>query len=82
MEQIFNFHQFPKLKIGINLDKIPLKPTGIVMDIKKNVDAKKLKKYLNQKYSDLASFSYSSDNPLDLITFLTFNFRLRKLSYL
>ncbi|MBD5423451.1 MAG: HAD family phosphatase [Mycoplasma sp.] len=60
MERIFNFHQFPKLKIGINLDKIPLKPTGIVMDIKKNVDAKKLKKYLNQKYSDLASFSYWS----------------------
>ena len=60
MEKIFNFHKFPKLKIGINLDKIPLKPTGIVMDIKKDVDAKQLKKYLNQKYSDLASFSYWS----------------------
>ena len=29
-----------------------------LVNIKKDVDAKKLKKYLNQKYSDLASFSY------------------------
>lgn len=60
LEQIFNFSQFPKLKIGINLGKIPLKPTGIVLDIKKNVNAKELKEYLNKKYSDLASFSYWS----------------------
>lgn len=60
IEQIFNFNKFPKVKIGINLDKIPLKPTGIVLDVKKGTNAKKLKKYLNQKYSDLASFSYWS----------------------
>lgn len=60
IEKIFNFHKFPKFSIGINLDKIPLKPTGIVMDIKENVDAKSFKKYLNRKYSDLASFSYWS----------------------
>lgn len=63
LEQIFNFHMFPKFTIGINYDKVPLKPTGIVMDIKKDVDAKKLKKYLNQKYSDLASFSYWAKGP-------------------
>lgn len=60
LEQIFNFSQFPKIKIGINLGKIPLKPTGIVLDIKKDVNAKELKEYLNKKYSDLASFSYWS----------------------
>ncbi len=63
LEQIFNFHKFPKFSIGINLDKIPLKPTGIVMDIKEEVDARELKKYLNQRYSDLASFSYWSKGP-------------------
>ena len=60
LEQIFNFYMFPKLSIGINLEKVPLKPTGIVMDIKENTDAVFLKKYLNQRYSDLASFSYWS----------------------
>ncbi len=60
MEQIFNFHKFPKFKIGIDFNKIPLKPTGIVMDIKEDTDARAFKKYLNRKYSDLASFSYWS----------------------
>ncbi len=63
LEQIFNFHMFPKFTIGIDYNKIPLKPTGIVMDIKEDVDAKKFKKYLNRKYSDLASFSYWSKGP-------------------
>lgn len=63
LEQIFNFHMFPRFSIGINLDKIPLKPTGIVMDIKESVDARALKKYLNRRYSDLASFSYWSKGP-------------------
>lgn len=58
MESIFNFHMFPKLNIGINLEKVPLKPTGVVLDIKEGTDAKELKKYLNRRYSDLASFSY------------------------
>ncbi len=63
LEQIFNFHNFPKRKIGIDFNKIPLKPTGVVLDIKKECDARALKKYLNRRYSDLASFSYWSKGP-------------------
>lgn len=69
LEEVFSFYNFPKAYIGIDLNKIPLKPTGIVMDLHHGVDARKLKRYLEQRYSDLASFSYWSKGENESVVF-------------
>lgn len=69
LEQVFGFYNFPKINIGINLSKIPLKPTGIVMDLVDDTDAPILLRYLNQKYSDLGSFSYWSKGKGESVVF-------------
>ncbi|MGL6124938.1 MAG: Cof-type HAD-IIB family hydrolase [Metamycoplasmataceae bacterium] len=68
LEQIFGFNKLPKFTEGIDLSKIPLKPIGVVLDIDfeqaddKEIkqDPMKLKRYLDQKYGDLAEFNYWS----------------------
>lgn len=68
IEQIFGFNQLPKFVDGIDLNKIPLKPIGVILDIdfKKNEaindikDSKQLKRYLDRRYGDLAEFNYWS----------------------
>lgn len=60
LEEVFSFYAFPKTTIGINLSKLPLKPTGVIIDLHGDVDAREIKQYLSKKYSDLASFSYWS----------------------
>ncbi len=65
LEQIFGFNKLPKFSSGIDLNKIPLKPIGIIIDVdfKNSKDnelnsAKELKRYLDRRYGDLAEFNY------------------------
>lgn len=68
IEQIFGFNKLPKFVEGIDLNRIPLKPIGVVLDIdfkqaddeETMNDAMELKRYLDQKYGDLAEFNYWS----------------------
>lgn len=70
LEQIFGFNKLPKFVEGIDLNKIPLKPIGVVLDVDFNLtndedtmiknDARELKRYLDRKYGDLAEFNYWS----------------------
>ncbi|WP_033160793.1 Cof-type HAD-IIB family hydrolase [[Mycoplasma] collis] len=57
IEKVFGFNELPKFKVGLNLNKIPLKPTGIVFDVKPTTDVYELKTYLESKYGDLGEFS-------------------------
>lgn len=57
LERVFGFKDAAKLRLGINFNKIPLKPTGVVIDTKKGVDILRLKDYLNRRYGDLVEFS-------------------------
>lgn len=57
LEKVFGFNSAAKLIIGINIHKLPLKPTGIIFDTQKGVDVLKLKDYLQRKYGDLVEFS-------------------------
>ncbi|MCP4336725.1 MAG: HAD family phosphatase [Mycoplasma sp.] len=54
---VFGFKDANKLKVGINFNKLPLKPTGIIFDTKKGLDVVAFSKYLKQRYGDLAEFS-------------------------
>lgn len=69
LEEIFSFYNFPKTKIGINLAKLPLKPTGVVIDLYDGVNPKELKRYLKQRYSDLGEFSYWSKGVGESVVF-------------
>lgn len=68
LEQIFGFNKLPKFVDGIDLNKIPLKPIGVILDVDFSVDknnnelnsAEDLKKYLDRRYGDLAEFNYWS----------------------
>lgn len=69
LEEVFNFWKFPKTNLGIDLEKIPLKPTGIVIDLNDDVDPVEFKRYLNQRYSDLGEFSYWSKGEGESVVF-------------
>ncbi|AKF40874.1 COF family haloacid dehalogenase(HAD)-like hydrolase [Mycoplasmopsis canis UFG4] len=60
LEKVFGFSTTPKLKIGLDFHKIPLMPTGIIFDVKKDTDVEDLRCYLKARYGDLAEFSYWS----------------------
>lgn len=60
LEQVFSFAELPKFSIGIDLNKLALKPIGLILDVKKDTDPNEFKKYLDTKYGDLAEFSYWS----------------------
>ncbi len=57
LERIFGFKDIPKYKTGINFNKIPLKPTGVIFDTKLDTNVVELQDYLTRKYGDLAEFS-------------------------
>ncbi|VEU63474.1 Cof-type HAD-IIB family hydrolase [Mycoplasmopsis bovirhinis] len=60
LEKVFGFSSAPKLKFGLDFYKIPLMPTGILFDVKKDTDVESLRCYLKARYGDLAEFSYWS----------------------
>lgn len=60
LENVFGFKDSPKFVVGINFHKIPLKPTGIIFDVKKTTDVEELRTYLKTRYGDLGEFSYWS----------------------
>ena len=57
LEKVFGFNQATKFKVGIDLGKLPLKPTGIVFDAKMDTDVVNLLSYLKREYGDLGEFS-------------------------
>ncbi|WP_029608529.1 Cof-type HAD-IIB family hydrolase [Mycoplasma simbae] len=60
LEQVFGFAQNPKFKVGLDFNKIPLRPTGIIFDVQPTTDPDDLRDYLRAKYGDLGEFSYWS----------------------
>lgn len=57
LETVFGFSNAPKFHVGIDFHKLPLKPTGVIVDIKPNVVIKNLLDYLRRTYGDLVEFS-------------------------
>ncbi|WKX02678.1 Cof-type HAD-IIB family hydrolase [Candidatus Mycoplasma mahonii] len=57
LERVFGYDKAVKLKIGLDVHRLPLRPTGVVFDTKKGVNILKLKDYLQRKYGDLVEFS-------------------------
>ncbi|WGI36386.1 Cof-type HAD-IIB family hydrolase [Mesomycoplasma lagogenitalium] len=57
LEKVFGFNDTPKFTVGLNLNRLPLKPTGIVFDVKPTTDVYALKTYLDRRYGDLGEFS-------------------------
>ncbi|VEU75670.1 COF family HAD hydrolase protein [Mycoplasmopsis maculosa] len=60
LEGVFGFSSASKFVVGLNLNKVPLRPTGIIFDVKPTTDVEKLRKYLRSRYGDLGEFSYWS----------------------
>ncbi|QSB07808.1 HAD family phosphatase [Mycoplasma tauri] len=60
LESVFGFSSASKFVVGINLNKVPLCPTGIIFDVKETTDVEKLRRYLRARYGDLGEFSYWS----------------------
>lgn len=56
-EKIFGLNAGGRLKVGLNFHKLPLKPTGVILDTKKGIDILKLKDHLQRTYGDLVEFS-------------------------
>ncbi|AWX69295.1 Cof-type HAD-IIB family hydrolase [[Mycoplasma] anseris] len=57
LERVFGFDKATKFREEINLQKLPLKPTGIVFDCKLDTDVFELLTYLRKRYGDLGEFS-------------------------
>lgn len=57
LERVFGFKEAHRFKVGIDYHKLPLRPTGIIMDTKPGVNIAKLRDYLQRTYGDLAEFS-------------------------
>lgn len=57
LERVFGFDHIPDLKYGINLNKIPLRPTCLIIDTKPTTNILEFKSYLERKYGDLGEFS-------------------------
>ncbi|WP_029512616.1 Cof-type HAD-IIB family hydrolase [Mycoplasmopsis iners] len=60
LESVFGFRESQKFVVGLNFNKLPLKPTGIIFDVKETTDVEELRSYLKRKYGDLGEFSYWS----------------------
>ena len=57
LDKVFNFSSAASYKVGIDIHKLPLRPTGVVFDTKEGVNVIKLKDYLQRTYGDLVEFS-------------------------
>ena len=57
LEKVFGFKDAAKIKLGIDIHKLPLKPTGVVFDTKPGINVVELKDYLQRTYGDLVEFS-------------------------
>lgn len=57
LERVFGFDTAEKFTVGIDIHRLPLKPTGIIIDLKENVKVEVLLDYLERKYGDLVEFS-------------------------
>ncbi|MBN0919225.1 Cof-type HAD-IIB family hydrolase [[Mycoplasma] gypis] len=57
LEKVFNFNTATKFRENIELTKLPLKPTGIVFDVKPTTNVVELLSYLKKRYGDLGEFS-------------------------
>lgn len=57
LERVFGFSEASRFRIGIDYHKLPLRPTGIIMDTKAGTNIAKLRDYLQRTYGDLAEFS-------------------------
>ncbi|WP_412031280.1 Cof-type HAD-IIB family hydrolase [Metamycoplasma buccale] len=57
LEKVFNFNQATKFREEIALEKLPLKPTGIIFDCKTTTNVVDLLTYLKRRYGDLGEFS-------------------------
>ncbi|EFF41617.1 Cof-type HAD-IIB family hydrolase [Mycoplasmopsis alligatoris] len=60
LEKVFGFKDSSKFVLGLDFHKIPLKPTGIIFDVKETTDPEWLRQYLKARYGDLGEFSYWS----------------------
>lgn len=60
LEKVFGFKSSSKFHVGLDFHKLPLKPTGIIFDVKPTTDPEKLRSYLKIRYGDLGEFSYWS----------------------
>lgn len=57
LENVFGFANASKFHVGLNFHKLPLKPTGVIIDTKPGVVVKNLLDYLRRTYGDLVEFS-------------------------
>ncbi|WP_341517652.1 Cof-type HAD-IIB family hydrolase [Mesomycoplasma ovipneumoniae] len=57
LEQVFGFDHIKNLKPGLNYNKIPLKPTCLILDTKPTTNINDFKSYLERRYGDLGEFS-------------------------
>ncbi|WP_036438101.1 Cof-type HAD-IIB family hydrolase [Mycoplasmopsis gallinarum] len=60
LESVFGFRESTKFVVGLDFNKLPLKPTGIIFDVKHSTDVEELRSYLKRKFGDLGEFSYWS----------------------
>lgn len=72
LEKVFGFTSAAKFKVGIDFHKLPLRPTGIILDTKEGINIPKLKDYLHRRYGDLVEFSsWSKGNGLTPVLDMT-----------
>ncbi|WNM13785.1 Cof-type HAD-IIB family hydrolase [Mesomycoplasma ovipneumoniae] len=57
LEKVFGFDHIKNLKPGLNYNKIPLKPTCLILDTKPTTNINDFKSYLERRYGDLGEFS-------------------------
>ncbi|PAF55348.1 Cof-type HAD-IIB family hydrolase [Mycoplasmopsis agassizii] len=60
LEKVFGFSKLTKFKVGLDYHRLPLRPTGVIFDVRPETDPIALQKYMRNKFGDLAEFSYWS----------------------
>ncbi|PAK21697.1 hydrolase [Mycoplasmopsis agassizii] len=60
LEKVFGFSKLTKFKVGLDYHRLPLRPTGVIFDVRPETDPISLQKYMRNKFGDLAEFSYWS----------------------
>ena len=57
LELIFGLKDLPDYRLGLDYNKLPLRPTSIVIDLNQKEGVSELTEYLNRKYGDLVEIS-------------------------